>query len=187
MRQPIQSNTACITSLTGRDLPGRRASLSVSLSSVISPRPDRRGLRGQSAVETMFMIPIMLLVFMGMYELFTLTFATQNAHIRAREYVLHDGAYISAAPAGEPGTGGNSVFDAGAGNYRIADPSSWGAAGAATGSSSAKGFSAFAHDQAIAGISSAANGNAQFGGRPGEYVRANAYICSPIGCPEGAR
>ncbi|MFM7200984.1 MAG: TadE/TadG family type IV pilus assembly protein [Myxococcota bacterium] len=143
--------------------------------------------RGQSAVETMFMIPIMLLVFMGMYELFTITFATQNAHIRAREYLLHDGAYVSGAPAGEPGTTGDSVFDSGARNYRIADPATWGVTGAASGSSNAKGFASFAHDQGIAGISDAGGGNAQFGGREGVYVRANAYICSPIGCPSSAR
>lgn len=153
----------------------------------LSKRQARRHVRGQSAVETMFMIPIMLLVFMGMYELFTITFAAQNAHIRAREYVLHDGAYVQSAPQGEPGTGGASVFDAQRGNYIIADPATWGAAGAVTGSANAKGFSAFAHDQAIAGISGQGNTQSQFGGRNGVYLRANAFICSPTGCPDGAR
>lgn len=144
----------------------------------------RASLRGQSAVETMFMIPIMLLVFMGMFELFTLTFAAQNAHIRAREYVLHGGKYITDAPGGEPGKNADTVFDYNAGNYRIADPATWGAAGAVTGSGNSKGFSSWAHDQAIGGVSSLNGNNAQFGGREGEYVKAKAFICSPIGCKD---
>lgn len=145
----------------------------------------RRAEGGQSAVETMFMIPIMLFVFMGMFELFTITFGAQNAHIRAREYVLHDGAYTSSAPSGENATKGDTVFDPASKNYRIASPDSWGVAGAATGSSSARGFAAFAHDQGLATISSAGGQGAEFGSgaRKGAYVRANAYICSPIGCP----
>lgn len=158
----------------------------VTAKRALPARRMRQHARGQSAVETMFMIPIMLLVFMGMYELFTITFAAQNAHIRAREYVLHDGAYVQGrAPQGEGG--GASVFDAGNGNYIIADPATWGAAGAVTGSANAKGFSAFAHDQAIAGISGQGNTESQFGGRNGVYLRANAFICSPTGCPDGAR
>lgn len=151
----------------------------------LGARRSLHGQRGQSAVETMFMIPIMLFVFMGMFELFTVTFGAQNAHIRAREYVLHDGAFTSSAPAGENATKGDTVFDRNAKNYRIASPESWGAAGAATGSSSAKGFAAFAHDQGLATISSAGGQNAEFGSgqRKGAYIRANAYICSPIGCP----
>jgi len=131
---------------------------------------------GQSAVETMFMIPVILLVFVGMYELFTLTFAAQNAHIRAREYVLHDGCYTpsSRIPPGES-SGGGSVFDCTAGNYIIAERDIWGLSSGPT--APTMGWTGTARDQAIAGVVTAA------GGSSGARVVAKAYICSPIGCP----
>lgn len=49
--------------------------------------------KGQSAVEVMFMAPIIILFVLGMYELFTITWASQNAHIRARDFALH-GEYM---------------------------------------------------------------------------------------------
>ena len=127
----------------------------------------RRGQRGQSAVETMFMIPVLLLVFVGMYELFSITFASQHAHIRAREYVLHNGRYIEQAPAGE-NAGGSSVFSSS--NYRVADKDIWGAGG------SGRGYTAWAHDRGVPGIGPDASD-------PGTRVCAAAYICSPSGCP----
>lgn len=45
--------------------------------------------KGQSSIEVLFMIPVMLLILMGMYQLFCITFASSNAHIRAREFTLH--------------------------------------------------------------------------------------------------
>ncbi len=149
-------------------------------------RSPRQG--GQSAVETMFMIPLLLLVFMGMYELFTITFAAQNAHIRAREYVLHNGQYTLDArrPAPEAGnlvsngsldTSGNSPLFTG-GNYIIADPGIWGLSSAiAAGGGGAKmGWVARSSDRGIPGVVTRAGDN-------GTRVTAFAYICSPMGCP----
>lgn len=45
--------------------------------------------RGQSAVETLIALPIVILVLVAMVQLWSLTWATQNAHLRAREAVLH--------------------------------------------------------------------------------------------------
>ncbi len=144
--------------------------------------------RGQSAVETMFMIPLLILVFMGMYELFTITFAAQNAHIRAREYVLHNGEYTpgSRRPPPEVGnlisngslnTGGNPPLFSG-GNYIIADPGIWGvSSGIASGGGGVKkGWKARSTDRGIPGV---ATSNSDRGTR----VTAYAYICSPMGCP----
>ncbi len=50
--------------------------------------------RGQSAVETMMLLPIVMMIFIAMYYLFTITFAAQNTHLRAREYVLHQDTYL---------------------------------------------------------------------------------------------
>ncbi len=144
--------------------------------------------RGQSAVETMFMIPLLLLVFMGMFELFTITFAAQNAHIRAREYVLHNGAYVPASrrPAPEAGspasngtlqTSGNPpLFDGS--NYIVADPGIWGVSSlvASGGSTVRKGWVARSTDRGIPGVVTSSADR-------GTVVTAYAYICSPMGCP----
>ncbi|MBM4389709.1 MAG: hypothetical protein FJ090_01195 [Deltaproteobacteria bacterium] len=55
--------------------------------------------RGQSAVEAMLVVPIIAMAIMVMYYLWSVAWAVQNAHIRARECVLHGDRY---APADEP-------------------------------------------------------------------------------------
>lgn len=149
----------------------------------------RRGARGQSAVETMFMIPLLLLVFMGMYELFTLTFAAQNAHIRAREYVLHNGQFTpdSRRPAAERGgslTGSGNLEVSGGtplyvnGNYIVADPGIWGISSSIGGGGGPpdSGWVANSSDRGIPGVVTSS-------GASGTSVTAFAYICSPTGCP----
>ncbi len=146
-----------------------------------NPGHVRHGERGQSAVETMFMVPILLLVFIGMYELFTITFAAQNAHIRAREYVLHAGFYTPSGvkdamsePVGNINSGG-PLFDNG--NYIVADTDIWGLSSAPGGGGSPNlGWRASAHDRGIRGV-------VLDDGDRGTYIKATAYICSPIGCP----
>ena len=57
-----------------------------------------RHRRGQSAVETLIALPVVILVLVAMVQLWSLTWATQNAHLRAREAVLHgSGTYLSGA------------------------------------------------------------------------------------------
>lgn len=55
----------------------------------------RRARSGQSGVETMLLVTIVVTVLMGMVHLFQVTWAAQNSHIRAREAVLHDTHYLS--------------------------------------------------------------------------------------------
>jgi len=76
-------------------------------------RSARRDEHGQSAVETLLAVPLFIMVFMSMYYLWSICFAAQNAHIRAREYVLH-GEYYKTSPYQ---TSGSTVFDVGSGNY----------------------------------------------------------------------
>ena len=139
----------------------------------------RAGERGQSAVETTFMLPIFILIFIGMYELFTVTFAAQHAHMRAREYLLHQGAYTQGSnrPPWEGGSNmpAQGVFDVGQRNYRIAEVDMWGKPGSRN-----FGFEATAEDWAWAGITD--GGNVQ-----GAHIEAKLVICSPYGCPGGAR
>jgi hypothetical protein len=66
----------------------------------------------------MLCVPIILMVFMSMYYLWSITFAAQNAHMRAREYVLHQGTYLGERAHGTSG-GGGTVW-AGS-NYKKAD------------------------------------------------------------------
>lgn len=54
-------------------------------------RPRRSG---QSAVETLLATPFILMVFIAMYYFWSITFASQNAHMRAREYILHQDTYL---------------------------------------------------------------------------------------------
>lgn len=75
--------------------------------------------RGQSAVETMMVVPIVALTIMSLYYLWSVIFASENAHIRAREYVLHGDAYLPDAD----GVTGDSPFSAG--NYQRADSTSF--------------------------------------------------------------
>jgi hypothetical protein len=68
------------------------------------PRRDRHA---QSSVETLMVVPLFVMVFMSMYYLWSVCFAAQNAHIRAREYVLHGTAYNTSPYQ----TTGTTVFD----------------------------------------------------------------------------
>lgn len=76
---------------------------------------------GQAAVETMMMAWIIAVILVSMYHLFTVTWATSNAHMRAREAALHGDAYLS----GVRTTYTRSVrspFLPSVGNYRKAEP-----------------------------------------------------------------
>jgi hypothetical protein len=47
----------------------------------------------------MLLVAMVCVVLMGMVHLFTVTWASQNAHIRAREAVLHGAAYTAGVRA----------------------------------------------------------------------------------------
>ena len=71
------------------------------------PNFARRDRYAQSSVETLMVVPLFVMVFMSMYYLWSVCFAAQNAHIRAREYVLHGTTYNT-----DPyQTTGTTVFD----------------------------------------------------------------------------
>ena len=78
-----------------------------------------RTRRGQSAVETMMVVPLVALTIMSLYYLWSVIFASENAHIRSREYALHGDAYLPDAD----GVSGNSPFSGG--NYQRADSTSF--------------------------------------------------------------
>ncbi len=66
----------------------------------------RRG--GQSAIEAMLVVPIVAMAIMVLYYLWSVAWAAQNAHIRARECVLHDDQYLAADDhCDAPFSGGN--------------------------------------------------------------------------------
>lgn len=75
-----------------------------------------RHRRGQSAVETVLLMPVIMMVFMAMYYLFTITFAAQNAHLRAREYALHGDTYLGGRSHGTTGSSAFGFF-----NYQKAE------------------------------------------------------------------
>jgi hypothetical protein len=122
----------------------------------------------------MFMIPILIMVFLGMFELFTITFGAQNAHIRAREYVLHGGAYTSSKPSNENPSSMGTVFKNG--NYIVAEKDVWGLASIPGGNGMNRGWASWANDRGIPGI---ARGTSD----KGTPIRTTAFICSPVGCP----
>lgn len=53
-----------------------------------------RRRKGQSAVETLLVVPIFIVVIVAMLQLWSITWGSQNAHLRAREYVLHEDTYL---------------------------------------------------------------------------------------------
>ncbi len=57
-----------------------------------SAHPQRR--RGQAAVETLLLVPVVVVVIVAMLQLWSVTFATTNAHLRAREAALHGTEYL---------------------------------------------------------------------------------------------
>lgn len=63
-----------------------------------------RRRRAQSAVEVMLLVPVIMMVFMSMYYLWSITFAAQNCHMRAREYVFHGNTYLSGRGQGTSGS-----------------------------------------------------------------------------------
>ncbi len=78
-----------------------------------------RARRGQSAVETMMVVPLIAMGIMSLYYLWSIIFASENAHIRAREYVLHGGAFLSDTD----GVSGSDPFSGS--NYQRADSQSF--------------------------------------------------------------
>ena len=107
--------------------------------------------RGQSAVETVLLVPVLLMVLVATYQLFSLTFAAENAHLRAREHVLHGTSYLQDRAYR---TSGSTVFDAGRQNYRKAEPGSF-------------RFESSSSDRSIPGV-----------GTTGEEVTATAVVTS---------
>ncbi|MSQ01876.1 MAG: hypothetical protein EXR71_08280 [Myxococcales bacterium] len=75
--------------------------------------------RGQSAVETMMVVPLVAMGIMSLYYLWSIIFASENAHIRAREYVLHGDHFLSDAD----GVSGSDPFSGT--NYERADSQSF--------------------------------------------------------------
>lgn len=82
----------------------------------------KRRRQGQAAVETMIMAFTIAVILVSMFHLFTVTWATQNAHIRAREAVLHDTTNLDAGRLGYT-TPQSSPWSNADNNYEIADPS----------------------------------------------------------------
>mgnify|MGYP001346462923 CR=1 FL=1 len=85
----------------------------------------RRRRRGQAAVETMLLVFLVMLVLLGLVHFFSLTWGSQNAHLRAREAAFHGDAFLQGTRAGsqftQPGTAPFSTSLAGpGGNYTVA-------------------------------------------------------------------
>ncbi len=85
------------------------------------PTPARlRPRRAQSAVETMLLVPLIALVVIALYYLWSIAWASQNAHLRAREYALHGDTYMGSRGNGESGSAPFSGD-----NYKRADSTSF--------------------------------------------------------------
>lgn len=108
-----------------------------------------RRRRGQSAVETMMMMPILALVIVALYYLWSIAFAAQNVHLRAREYALHGDTYLGGRGNGESGS-----YPFSGNNYTRADSTDFEFSGTST-------------DQSIPGVS-----------RRGVDIEATAVISS---------
>lgn len=59
---------------------------------------------GQSTVESMILMPLLALVIVALYQLWSVAWAAQNAHLRAREQVLHGDAYLGGRPGDVSGS-----------------------------------------------------------------------------------
>jgi Flp pilus assembly protein TadG len=84
--------------------------------------------RGQAAVETMLLTFMVMVVLLGVVHLFSLTWASQNAHIRAREAAFHGDAFQQGRGADsaftQPGSAPFSTSMPGpGGNYTVAEDS----------------------------------------------------------------
>jgi hypothetical protein len=74
--------------------------------------------RGQAAVETMLLAFLVMMILMSLVHLFTVTWASENAHIRAREGVMHGTSYLVGDRADIAYTSvSSSPFDSMAKNY----------------------------------------------------------------------
>ena len=93
-----------------------------------------RARRGQSAVETMLLMPLLVLVTVAMYYFWSIAWASQNAHLRAREYVLHGDTYLGDRGADESGS-----YPFSGDNYTRADSTTF-------------HFSASSSDESLAGV-----------------------------------
>lgn len=65
--------------------------------------PLRRYRRAQSAVEVMLLVPVVMMVFIAMYYLWSITFAAANCHMRAREYAFHGNTNLGGRAQGTSG------------------------------------------------------------------------------------
>ena len=94
-------------------------------------------------------MPLLVLVLVAMYQLWSIAWGSENAHLRAREYVLHGDAYL-----GDRGSdvSGNAPFSGG--YYSKATSTDF-------------HFEATAEDESLPGVS-----------RRGERIRATATITS---------
>jgi uncharacterized protein HemY len=77
------------------------------------PRPRRRA---QSAIEVMMLVPVIMMIMMCMYYLWSITFAAANCNMRAREYALHGDTYLGSR---SHGTSGSAALSGG--DYRKAE------------------------------------------------------------------
>ena len=87
-------------------------------------------------------VPVIMMIFIAMYQLFTITFAAQNAHLRAREYALHEGSYLGGRLQDTEGNNVNVVWNSTMRNYERADPNA------------SLNVSTTSRDQSIVGVSS---------------------------------
>lgn len=93
-------------------------------SSTIRVRRLRRfRRRGQAAVETMMLAFMVMVILVCMVHLFSVTWASENAHMRAREGVLHRTTYLQGKRAGTDFIvpGADSPWDSATSNYRVAE------------------------------------------------------------------
>jgi len=79
-----------------------------------------RGRRGQAAIETSLSLFGVVVLIMGTWHLFQVTWGAQNANIRAREAVLHGTSNMSGKKASFT-TADNPVWDEGKDNYKLAE------------------------------------------------------------------
>ena len=70
-------------------------------------RSNRRRERGQSAVEFVALVPIFLILFAIMYQLFGISFNAQYTHIKSRS-LLMDNVEMKPCPEAAAGTQGDA-------------------------------------------------------------------------------
>ncbi len=60
---------------------------------MIERRPRRTNEKGQSAVEVLFGIPVLLTIFVLGFQLFEITWNAQYAHVRSRQEMMNFAAH----------------------------------------------------------------------------------------------